>query len=360
MIDFPNTPTVGQIFVAPNGVSYQWDGTLWKAVSMTGGGTGDFYAGASITGWTSTATTPTTLVVQSGNASGSFVPGTGRFTPPAGRYHLCGGACVGTSAGATTVALYLRKNGTAIFNTSTTSQGTNAMAIPTFESAYDANGSDWFDIQVSSNNGSNISGWCWFGAFPIASGVPSPGFVGVPWRLISRQTLGSAAASMDVQNIPSDINDLMFDFDMTPVTNSTNIVLQMYDNTGTLDTTTNHYQYAKTQSNTGQAGGTAVLAYNSTSETISTAIVLNISGGAGTLVSSSAGIRGKGMIPNIRAARLKHLDWQAGYVDDANSAWRAITGSGYRNVSGAITGIRLVFGTGNVAAGSTLAVWGSP
>ena len=34
-IDFPATPTIGQQFVAGNGVTYQWDGTKWFAV---GGG----------------------------------------------------------------------------------------------------------------------------------------------------------------------------------------------------------------------------------------------------------------------------------------------------------------------------------
>jgi hypothetical protein len=178
--------------------------------------------------------------------------------------------------------------------------------------------------------------------------------------LLSRQTLGSAAASIDVTNIPSDINDLMFTFDLTPVTNAINTILQMYDNTGVLDSTTNHYQYTKTDSNTAMAANASVVAFNSTSESYSSGIILNVSAGAGSLVGNATGIRGKGMIPNVRAARLKEFDWQAGYLNDASSVFLAITGSGYRNVAGAITGIRLAFGAGNVAAGSTLAVWGAP
>jgi hypothetical protein len=34
-IDFPASPTVGQIFVAGNGVSYQWTGTLWIPIGGT-------------------------------------------------------------------------------------------------------------------------------------------------------------------------------------------------------------------------------------------------------------------------------------------------------------------------------------
>jgi hypothetical protein len=35
MIDFPNSPTVGQIFSAPNG-TFKWDGTKWAPVSGVG------------------------------------------------------------------------------------------------------------------------------------------------------------------------------------------------------------------------------------------------------------------------------------------------------------------------------------
>lgn len=37
MIDFPNSPTVGQQFVAPNG-TFVWDGTKWAPVLKTAGG----------------------------------------------------------------------------------------------------------------------------------------------------------------------------------------------------------------------------------------------------------------------------------------------------------------------------------
>src|SRR5262245_50658732 len=93
-IDFPSSGlVVGQIFVAPNGVSYQWDGTLWKAVSMTGGGFADFFAShnATFSLPASTATTLTFNTVVTGNSGGWYSTSTGRFTPPAGRYFLTAG-----------------------------------------------------------------------------------------------------------------------------------------------------------------------------------------------------------------------------------------------------------------------------
>jgi len=35
-LDFPNSPTTNQLFTAPNGVIYQWTGTLWQAYGTTG------------------------------------------------------------------------------------------------------------------------------------------------------------------------------------------------------------------------------------------------------------------------------------------------------------------------------------
>jgi len=37
-LDFPASPTTGQQYVAPNAVTYQWDGVAWIAVGGAGGG----------------------------------------------------------------------------------------------------------------------------------------------------------------------------------------------------------------------------------------------------------------------------------------------------------------------------------
>lgn len=42
-LDFPNAPANGQVFAAPNGVTYQWNGTLWT----TYGGAGSVLGGIS-------------------------------------------------------------------------------------------------------------------------------------------------------------------------------------------------------------------------------------------------------------------------------------------------------------------------
>ena len=54
--DFPNSPTVGQIYTAPNGVTYTWDGAVWTS---TGTSLQNVY-------WTDTGTalTPTTATRQ--------------------------------------------------------------------------------------------------------------------------------------------------------------------------------------------------------------------------------------------------------------------------------------------------------
>src|SRR5262245_48282721 len=101
MLDFPSSGlVVGQIFVAPNGVTYQWDGTLWKSVSMTGGAAvGDFTAVGSF----APSTTSINLVfptVLCGNVSGAYNSSNGRWTPPPGRYRVSCGASIGSTAGA--------------------------------------------------------------------------------------------------------------------------------------------------------------------------------------------------------------------------------------------------------------------
>jgi hypothetical protein len=57
MIDFPNAPTVGQIFTAPNGTAWTWDGTKW-----TSGATGSGFlplTGGALTGPLTLAADPT-------------------------------------------------------------------------------------------------------------------------------------------------------------------------------------------------------------------------------------------------------------------------------------------------------------
>jgi hypothetical protein len=70
-LDFPSSPTVGQQYAAPNGVTYQWDGAAWV---VTGGPPGQLWTGA---GATLTPTDPSKTV--------ALAPVTNPLTWSAGR-----------------------------------------------------------------------------------------------------------------------------------------------------------------------------------------------------------------------------------------------------------------------------------
>jgi hypothetical protein len=46
-LSFPLSPSIGQIYIAPNGVTYVWNGTYWAAKSSEGGGSGGGGSGGS-------------------------------------------------------------------------------------------------------------------------------------------------------------------------------------------------------------------------------------------------------------------------------------------------------------------------
>src|SRR5215475_11043971 len=117
MIDFPASPTAGQLFVAPNGVTYQWSSTYtaWLPLSVTSAGQGDFCANISgvqsvSAAWVVLNTGP----AVSGN-SGGWYSGTPnfRYTPPAGRYFIYG-SWNSSLAAASTLYVQIYKNGAAL------------------------------------------------------------------------------------------------------------------------------------------------------------------------------------------------------------------------------------------------------
>src|SRR5262245_45489016 len=218
MIDFPASPTAGQLFVAPNGVTYQWSSTYtaWLPLAVTSAGVGDFSAIYFGSGLPATLTTLIFPTVVSGNVGGWYSTSTGRYTPPAGRFFMYSGITGGYSAGATQLIIQLRKNGSVMASASgsaTTGQA-NFVAEPTILYQADANGTDWFDVQVQSTSAaSNVSGNCWFGAFPISAAGPAAG-TGSSWRQIARVVPTAGQATIDLQNVPADINDLELRFDL--------------------------------------------------------------------------------------------------------------------------------------------------
>lgn len=267
-IDFPASPAANQIFVAPNGVTYQWTGALWLPI----GGTQALYVGD----------TP---------------------PPSPGANQLWWNSASGQ--------LFL-----------------------------------WY------NDGSSTQ---WVPTTPLLPvGVPAP----VVWRQLGRVVAAVAQPSLDYQSVPADINDLLFTFDVLPTVNDQTLQMQLYDNTGALDTTAGHYASSMTQTYNGIGSGGAPASWGSSTVGFTASLML-CTPAVNAAVGTVSGIRGQGTIPNIKAARVRSVDFTSNYVDSQGSYQRSITGGGHRNVAGAITGLRLFF-SNNLAAGSVLTVWGSP
>jgi hypothetical protein len=190
MIDFPASPTNGQIFGAPNGVVYQYSTAYssWLVQNPAPqiGGTGDFCAtgaGAAAGGVTSTPTKITWATVQTGNAGGWYSTSTGRYTPPAGRYRILFQMYGNLTSAATGFTLDLRKNGTSVSATTTTSGAAGYYATGVVDVVFDSNGADYWETWLSAgSSSSSVSGT--FSAFPLTGLQGPPGQVG-PVGLLS-------------------------------------------------------------------------------------------------------------------------------------------------------------------------------
>jgi len=306
-LDFPASPTDGQQFNAPNGVMYVWNaagglwlaqggstssatisatppanpfiGQLWwspdlgrlfifyfdgnssqwvPASPTTAGGTapGDFFA-------TYTGTIPAaaqTIVfptVVTGNSGGWYNPSNGRFTPPAGRYRIsaCLGGSMSTGSPGSQVCT-LRKNGTALVTGSGTVSGNFFWAEAIIDGEYDANGTDWFDIQNGGTAWDRTPALSWFTAQPVGGisyTTPTPG----NQYLYSEQVLAAPATSLTV-TMPANAKQCVLDF-AAVVTGNTNSDLRIAAMiSGAIDTSTN-YQFAEVY--TGSAAPTTASAF---------------------------------------------------------------------------------------------------
>jgi hypothetical protein len=195
----------------------------------------------------------------------------------------------------------------------------------------------------------------WVPASPNAALATQQGF-----RLLSRQVLG-AVASVDLTNIPSDINELQCHFDLMPVPDNSDLRLNLYDNTGTLDVS-NIYRWSYVLAYSNMTATTAPIGGGTTSSGVGTGFLLDyaVSGGAVSNLAGLGGIQGSFRMYNIRNAnRVKHVNWQTSHLSQNQSYVCDVNGSGYRGVAGMITGLRLSFLQGNIADG-TFEVWGSP
>ena len=222
-IDFPASPALNQVFAASTGSVYQWNGTVWvpvgvsgsqialadtppaspspgqlwwnsvlgqlmlwfndgsssqwvpaSPVPMLGGGTGDFFASHSTTFPLATTAGVIALnTVKSGNSGSWYNISTGRYIPPAGRYFIQG-RLTGTAGGASNVVAEIRKNGVSlsIGQSLVTIGSLNMYVEPACDAIVDANGTDFFELWGSSSTGS--SGWLgFFLAFPL-TGMQGP------------------------------------------------------------------------------------------------------------------------------------------------------------------------------------------
>jgi len=363
-LDFPNSPTAGQLYAAPNGVTYQWSSTYtaWLPLAVTSAGVGDFYANAITNLASLTAGATVTLLfgtVVSGNAGGWYSPGpggTGRFTPPAGRYHISAGYSAYSASGGMGSSLYLRKNGVTVVRVDNTSPSANQSVCPFIDVQLDANGTDYFDVQAFNNTAVSAITGTWFGAFPISAAGPAAGTVG-SWRRIARVVPIAGQAAIDFINIPADINDLELRYDVTPATNGVYFDLQLYNAAGTL-LTGNNYVYTSFYQVHNSAVGANVVNYPSTGGT--SVILLGGINTSGWGASSSFPIQGKASINNIRDVRIKHVACQYGFVDPTNVYYAQVVSDGVYTVATAISGLHLYMSTGNFAAGGAVSLYGSP
>ena len=183
MIDFPASPTDGQIFSAANGVVYKYSATYssWLAQNPTPplGGTGDFCATGSSGPLTTSFATLLPATIISGNAGSVYSSSTGRYTPPAGRYCINASMSAYSVSAATNASLQLRKNGTSIGAFTATTMGANGQREIPITMNVDANGSDFFDIQGMTNPAGQAA-LVMFSAFPLTGmqgptgGAPGP------------------------------------------------------------------------------------------------------------------------------------------------------------------------------------------
>ena len=170
-LDFPASPTTGQLFSAANGVTYRYDGTIWLAQAGPGGGTGDFMAAASANFALGAVATVLWDTVQTGNSGSWYSTSTGRYTPPAGRYNIFTEIYGRGNAATMQLDVTLRKNGVVIATAAASTAASLFWTAVPIEVIVDANGTDWFDVQGAASAASTGNGR--FLAFPL-TGMQGP------------------------------------------------------------------------------------------------------------------------------------------------------------------------------------------
>jgi len=173
MIDFPAAPTNGQIYSASNNVVYQFQSTpapgVWVAVPGTGTTPGGDFSARQTGGGTPTAMTRFTgMPVITGNSGSWYVPGTGRYSPPAGRYFIYATFTSNWAGGAVHHQIELRKNNVSVVDATDTAGAANWYSDPAVSGIFDANGTDYFEMWGCALGGGGTFTNITFLAYPIS------------------------------------------------------------------------------------------------------------------------------------------------------------------------------------------------
>jgi len=361
MIDFPAAPVAGQIFFGSNGVIYQYSTTYtsWIMIGSTVQQDASVSASGGFTPSNGVAVVIVFGVVVTGNAGGWLNTTNGRYTPPAGRYLLmCNGSIQAPGGGNGGWLLALRKNGVAVTGVGNNSSGGTLFSVTNSMAAIvDANGTDFFEFTGTANVVGMANQGCVFSAIAIQQAAQIPG-TGSAWRQIARVVAPALTATIDFQNIPADINDLMLSFDIVPTTNDDNLAVRIYDGGGVLLTGAN-YLYGVTANNNASAFGAAAVTGGSTAAAFTTGIVFNYAQTTNKVSNvANQGIAGTLRIPNIRdVSKTKRMTWDCAYLNGAATLLISATGGGTYNAATALSGLRLF--TGSTLSGIAT-LWGSP
>jgi hypothetical protein len=211
-LDFPVSPTDGQVFNAPNGVTYVWSSayTAWQAQPMSAGFVGDVSAWATNAGSSTSLVTILFNTILSGNAGGWYNPANGRYTPPKGRYRLQATLWAYSSAGLSQFNVGIRKNG--VYVTASiplqTAPAANQYGSVTYHCIVDANGTDWFDVQQSGTAAASGS-QALFDAFPISfnAAVGQAGTNAFNVRATAGDTINGPAAVNVFRSLAAPVED---------------------------------------------------------------------------------------------------------------------------------------------------------
>jgi len=191
--------------------------------------------------------------------------------------------------------------------------------------------------------------------------APAPSLGAPGWRQLGRVVPTAGQTTIDITNIPSDINDLELRYDVLPQTNDVQLWGQFYDGSGALVTANYNWGVLVTQGNASQ--GANVSQTSGTAASTSNSFALSYYGTSNGISNSATlgGIQGQLRINNIRdATRPKSGNYQSSYLVQSGGATYHVHGGVWRNAQMALTGVRLFFGAGNFAAGGAVTLWGSP